>query len=118
MSEPRSVETFASANRTASFISSPWSSIVPALPFCHYAIRVTKPKSENYPKQLKTLGDHIRKCRLDRRLFQRQVAEVIGVHSLTVTNWERNATVPPMAYIPAIIRFLGYDPSPFKGGGS
>jgi len=35
----------------------------------------------------------------------------IGVHELTITNWERNATVPAIRYIPAILRFLGYDPT-------
>ena len=29
-----------------------------------------------------------------------------------VTGWESNATVPEIRYIPAIIRFLGYDPLP------
>jgi transcriptional regulator with XRE-family HTH domain len=48
--------------------------------------------------------------RLDRRLYQRQVAEAIGVHPLTVTNWEINATTPPTPYLPAILGFLGYDP--------
>jgi len=31
---------------------------------------------------------------------------------MTITNWEVNATVPEVRYIPAIIRFLGYDPLP------
>ena len=30
----------------------------------------------------------------------------------TITNWELNATVPAIRYIPAVIRFLGYDPFP------
>ena len=29
---------------------------IPALPFCHSEIRVAKPKSERYPKDLKGLG--------------------------------------------------------------
>ncbi len=31
---------------------------------------------------------------------------------MTITNWEVNATVPEVRYIPAIIRFLGYNPLP------
>ena len=58
------------------------------------------------------LGDHIRKHRLDLNRIQRQVAEQIGVDEATITNWERNATTPPIRYIPAIIEFLGYDPLP------
>lgn len=85
-------------------------SIVPALPFCHFAIQVAKPQPESYPKHLKTLGDHIRICRLNRRFYQRQVAQAIGVHPLTITNWELNVTTPLAAYLTAIVGFLGYDP--------
>ena len=83
---------------------------IPALPFCHAEIRVAKPKSDRYPNELKSLGDHIRARRIDLVLFQSQVAEQIGVHELTITNWERNTTSPEVQYIPAIIRFLDYDP--------
>jgi transcriptional regulator with XRE-family HTH domain len=72
---------------------------------------VTKPQPETYPNDLKTLGDHLRRCRIERNLFQREIAVALGVHPLTITNWELNTTTPPMAYIPAIIRFLGYEPS-------
>ncbi|MHB1865659.1 MAG: helix-turn-helix domain-containing protein [Acidobacteriaceae bacterium] len=61
---------------------------------------------------MNTLGDHIRARRIDLGLFQSQVAELIGVHPLTITNWEGNATVPAIRYIPAILNFLGYDPLP------
>jgi hypothetical protein len=39
------------------------------------------------------------------------VAELIGVDLFTVLNWERGATKPKFRYLPAIIRFLGYNPS-------
>jgi transcriptional regulator with XRE-family HTH domain len=80
------------------------------LPFCHSEFRVARPRSERYPKQLNTLGDHIRARRIDLGLFQSAVAGQIGVCELTITNWERNASQPPVQYIPTIIRFLGYDP--------
>lgn len=82
----------------------------PCVAFCHFAFRSPRPKSDNYRKSLNSLGDHIRARRIDLGLFQSQVAEQIGVHELTVTNWERNATEPEVKYIPAIIRFLGHDP--------
>jgi transcriptional regulator with XRE-family HTH domain len=86
--------------------------LIPALPFCHAELRAPKPKSDHYPKEISTLGDHIRKHRLDLKLLQKQLADKIGVDEATITNWERNATVPAIRYIPAIIRFLGYDPLP------
>jgi len=83
-----------------------------ALPFCHRVLTATKPRSLQYPKELKTLGDHIRKRRLDLKLFQRQVADQIGVTESTIFNWESNETSPQVHHLPKIIRFLGYNPLP------
>ena len=83
-----------------------------ALPFCHFELRAERPKPANYPKKINSLGDHIRARRLDLKLLQEQVAEQIGVHEMTITGWEGNATVPEVRYMPAIIQFLGYNPLP------
>ena len=82
------------------------------MPFCHSELRAARPKSERYPKELKSLGDHIRARRLDLKLLQKQVADQIGVHEITISTWECNATVPEVRYMPAIIQFLGYNPLP------
>jgi len=82
------------------------------LPFCHFEFRAKRHKLDRYPKGINTLGDHIRARRLDLNLLQKEVADQIGVHELTITNWEDNATVPEVRYIPAIIQFLGYNPLP------
>jgi len=82
------------------------------LPFCHAELRAPKPKPSAYPKTINTLGDHIRTRRLDLGLLQQEVGGRIGVDGSTITNWEHNATVPVIRYIPAIIQFLGYDPFP------
>jgi DNA-binding XRE family transcriptional regulator len=62
----------------------------------------------NYPKRLKTLGDHIRKRRLDLGLLQKKVAQNIGVSRNTIYNWETNMTQPSFRWLPKIIDFLGY----------
>jgi DNA-binding XRE family transcriptional regulator len=72
---------------------------------------IAKPKP-HYPKQIKNLGDHIKVKRLDRDLFQKQVAGLIGVDTTTITNWELGNTEPEKRFIPAIITFLGYNPLP------
>jgi transcriptional regulator with XRE-family HTH domain len=74
--------------------------------------KASKPKSPKYPKELKTLGDHIRKRRLDLGLFQRQVAEQIGVDETTIWNWECHKSSPQVHNISAVVRYLGYDPLP------
>jgi transcriptional regulator with XRE-family HTH domain len=81
-----------------------------ALPFCHFELSAARPKSLQYPKQINSLGDHIRARRLDLKLLQKQVADQIGVHESTITLWEGNATVPEVRFMPSIIQFLGYNP--------
>jgi transcriptional regulator with XRE-family HTH domain len=74
-------------------------------------LKAAKP-SANYLKILATLGDHIKNRRLALGRFQRQVAEEIGVDETTVFNWERNNARPQIHYLPRILEFLGYNPSP------
>jgi DNA-binding transcriptional regulator YiaG len=66
--------------------------------------------NEPYPAELNSLGDHLRKRRLDLGLFQKEVANQIGVNKDTMKNWKNNATCPALPYIPQIIKFLGYCP--------
>ena len=68
---------------------------------------VTLPKG--YPLSPQTIGEHIRKRRLDLGLKQKDVAEIIGVTESTIWNWE-HGRAPELRYIPKIIDFLGYVP--------
>lgn len=83
---------------------------IPALPICQIQLRAKKPLSEDYPKELKTIGDHIRKRRLDLNLYQKDVATIIGVKTDSVLNWEKGRSSPQIRIIPKIIEFLGYVP--------
>jgi transcriptional regulator with XRE-family HTH domain len=82
------------------------------LPFCSLKIKAKIPKSKKYPNEIKTLGDHLRKRRLDLGLLQKEVAEKIGVDKTTINNWERQRREPEIRFIARIIEFLGYDPIP------
>jgi len=57
-----------------------------ALPFCHFEIKAKKPISNAYPEVLLTLGDHIRKKRLDLKLLQREAATIMSVDEMTVVS--------------------------------
>jgi transcriptional regulator with XRE-family HTH domain len=48
------------------------------------------------------------------KVLPRQVADQIGVNKASVANWESDRSVPEVEYMPAIIRFLGYNPLPPK----
>jgi transcriptional regulator with XRE-family HTH domain len=80
------------------------------LPCCRWTLRAQRPLPSAYPKEINTLGDHIRKRRLDLGLLQREVADRIGVNKDTIYNWETNRTEPEVRLIPHIIDFLGYVP--------
>ena len=81
------------------------------MPFCHLTLSGSKPPKFGYPHKLKTLGDHLRKKRLDLGLLQRDVGQKIGVDESTIYNWENNRSYPNLYALPKVIRFLGYDPS-------
>lgn len=89
-------------------------SAIPALAFCGFDVTGSLPKGNKYPKSLITIGDHLRKCRMDLSLFQCDVAEIIGVSEDCVTYWENGRSTPQIQHIPKIIQFLGYNPAPFE----
>jgi len=59
-----------------------------------------------------SVGDHIRKQRLQLGLIQKELAQHLGINPWTVLNWEKGHSEPPISSIPAILEFLGYDPFP------
>ena len=69
-------------------------------------------KSKPFSDSPKTLGEHLRKRRFELGLFQREVAERLGVDPHSVTDWEKDHQKPEVRFWPAIIAFLGYDPHP------
>ncbi len=67
---------------------------------------------KGYPASPKTIGEMIRKRRLDLGLGQAEVAKIIGCDTTTVTNWEKNHTSPQINYMAAVVGFLGFNPFP------
>ena len=59
-----------------------------------------------------TLGDHIRRRRLVLGIGLKEAGRRIGVTEFTVINWESRNKKPLTRHMPAIIRFIGYDPFP------
>ena len=83
---------------------------VALLQFGPIRLKALKPKETDFEPQ--TLGDHIRKRRIELELTQKQTAERLGVNPWTILNWEKGHTEPPIESMPAFIGFLGYDPFP------
>ena len=73
-------------------------------------LKALKPKETDF--EPRAIGEHLRKQRLVLGLTQGQGAKQLGINSWTVQNWEKGHTEPPIESMPAIVRFLGYDPFP------
>jgi len=58
-----------------------------------------------------TLGKRIKKWRLERGLFQRDLAKKIGVSEMTVVNWEKGRTKPIKQNSERLEKILGDLPS-------
>jgi len=80
---------------------------IPALPFSQKQNVVSRPKPEGYPKELKTIGDHIRAWRLDNHLRQADIAKLLSVCEDTIVGWEMRGTIPSGGQMPGIIRIIG-----------
>jgi transcriptional regulator with XRE-family HTH domain len=85
--------------------------VIPAFLFCHVTLRGRKPRP-GYPEEPSTVGEHLKKRRLDLGLRQKDVAGELGVNFKTYENWEQGKYEPATRFLPAVIGFLGYDPSP------
>ncbi|GAB4180106.1 MAG: hypothetical protein Kow00100_22060 [Geothermobacteraceae bacterium] len=72
--------------------------------------------SEELVKEPITLGDHLRRRRLELGLYQKDVAIQIGVTTSTIWNWENGWSTIALGYMPKIINFLGYNPLPHPEG--
>ena len=73
-------------------------------------LKALKPKETDFEPQ--TLGEHLKRCRLQRKLSQSSVAQILEVNPNTILNWEKGHTEPPVEALPALLQLLGYDPLP------
>jgi DNA-binding transcriptional regulator YiaG len=73
-------------------------------------MRAQKPLPFGYPGEPKTLGDHIKKRRLDLKMSQAEVGNIFGVSMYAVRKWEYSGVSPVVSLMPRVIEFLGYDP--------
>ena len=67
---------------------------------------------KGYPETPRSLGEHLRKRRLDLGQTQVQAAARFGISVTAYNGWEAGRIAPEIAKWPEVVRFLGYDPSP------
>jgi transcriptional regulator with XRE-family HTH domain len=78
------------------------------LPCCKPCIIKALRKPRGYPKKLITVGDHIKAKRLDKGLYLKEVAKMMGITVDTLINWELGRYEPPSYRYKKISDFLGY----------
>jgi len=66
--------------------------------------------SSPYPASFETIGDHIRKKRLDLEIKRKDFVKLMGVGKKTVDGWELRGATPQSENMKRIIDFLGYVP--------
>jgi DNA-binding XRE family transcriptional regulator len=70
--------------------------------------------NQRVPAQPTTLGERIKKHRLQLHWLQTDVAVKIGISSTSVSNWERGITTPSRRMTKRIQKFLDYAPKPIS----
>ena len=78
------------------------------MPLVPITLKALKPQENDFEPT--TLGEHLRKRRLELVLTQKEAARTLGCSWRTVFNWGNGKTKPAVDSIPAIIEFLSYDP--------
>jgi hypothetical protein len=85
--------------------------------FCERTISVSRSKylpSHNrgipVPKKPKTIGEFLRKRRLELGLRQSEAARRLGISTVTLSRWECDKVYPTWTQQPGVVTYLGPDP--------
>lgn len=87
--------------------------VIRSVPFCYITLSAQKPPDPRNPTELRTIGDHPRRTRLDRSLTARRVATLFGINWNTYYGWENGRDHPGRRWFGQIEAFLGYRPDDF-----
>jgi DNA-binding XRE family transcriptional regulator len=71
-----------------------------------------KTKLNQLVREPVSIGEHLKVTRLSRKLLQKDVADLIGVSTFTIANWEKEKNVPAVFNGEEVIKFLGFMPLP------
>ena len=88
----------------------------PFLPFGPLSLKASKIK--DFKEHPETLGEHLKKRRLELGLLQREVAKELRIPVASYFNWEKGYTEPMIRFLPKLIDWLGYDPYPLPTNSS
>ena len=84
-----------------------------ALPFCKVTLKGQRTaqgqyfkRIAEYPENPGTIGEFLRKRRLDLKLRQKDEARIIGYDEMSIVNWEKGHSQPRINHMAGVCRFL------------
>jgi DNA-binding transcriptional regulator YiaG len=87
------------------------------LPLYERSMRISRDKylpSSNrgiqVPKQPTTIGGHLRRRRLQLKIFQPEAARRLEVSTVSLSRWECDKIFPTVPHHAQIAQYLGYNP--------
>jgi DNA-binding transcriptional regulator YiaG len=87
------------------------------LPFYERSMRISRDKylpSHNrgiqVPKEPTTIGGHLRRRRLQLKIFQPEAARRLGVSTVSLSRWECDKVFPTAPHHAQIVEYLGFNP--------
>ena len=87
------------------------------MPFCESRICIPRDKylpshirRIPVPKRPTTIGGHLRRRRLQLKIYQPEAARLLQVSTVTLSRWECDKVAPTPPYYRPIAAYLGFDP--------
>jgi DNA-binding XRE family transcriptional regulator len=87
------------------------------LPCCDRLLRVPRTKylplrnrGIPVPREPATIGGHLRRRRLELRIFQPEAARRLRISTVTLSRWESDKVFPTERHHGRIVAYLGFDP--------
>lgn len=84
-----------------------------AVPYSVLNRTVPLPDKRPFPKEVQTVGNHIKQARLTRDILIKDVIAFLKIDRETLRGWELNLFEPHISHYPLIISFLEYNPCSF-----
>jgi DNA-binding transcriptional regulator YiaG len=62
------------------------------------------------PKEPTTIGGHLKRRRLQLKIFQPEAARRLAVSTVSLSRWECDKVFPTAPHHPQIVEYLGFNP--------
>ena len=107
-------DTYRKANLAEHFLD-----VLPFPSIYHLSINIPLDLfNPSFPANPATIGDVIRKLRIEQGLYQKELAEGIGVDEMTIVNWEKSRTRPGGKHMKSLGEYFSLNLDELMKGGT